>query len=39
LARNRRVDLHTALKLLADGFPADLAVRIAVAPERGRQVA
>jgi hypothetical protein len=39
LARNRRVDLHTALELLADGFPAGLAVRMALTPERERHAA
>lgn len=39
LARNRRVDLQRALGLLARGFPPDLAVRIAVAPEPWRKAA
>lgn len=39
LARNRRVDLHMALRLLACGFPPDVAVRVAVAPEPRREAA
>lgn len=39
LARNRRVDLHVALGLLARGCPPKLAVRAAIAPEQGRKAA
>lgn len=39
LVRNERVDLHTALRLLACGFSPDLAVRSAVVPEPAREAA
>lgn len=39
LAHNRRVDHHVALELLACGYPPELAVGIAVAPEHGRAAA